>query len=214
MFEKVTLEERIKNRMQENALKIYDEKTHLWQRVKQRIADLTNKPLKNSTIMAIPKKNEPSPYHYNWVMSKKIKKFRERHVRRIKHENKHPSAQQTINTKEDTLLAELTEKFNSEDHETSYFLSDLNLTEIQLDGTSILSSYTGDLSDVFSLFSKKRGRGKIKDEFWVIGKNKFESELEYCNSIPEGQRYIYINHILNDQGEGEPEQQEEIIQMD
>jgi len=45
---------------------------------------MTKKNISDESIMAIAKKTEPSPYHYRCVIPKKIKKMRERHVRRIK----------------------------------------------------------------------------------------------------------------------------------
>jgi hypothetical protein len=41
-------------------------------------------------------------------------------------------------------------------------------------------------------------------ELKIKGHSKLNSEIEACKVIPEQQRRFMINHVINDDGEGEP----------
>ena len=49
------------------------------------------------------------------------------------------------------------------------------------------------------------------NNIYLIGYNKFEAELEATQKIPEDQRKFFINYKLNDDLEGEPVDEEEVI---
>ena len=44
----------------------------------------------------------------------------------------------------------------------------------------------------------------------MIGSSKLLSELEYAANI-DGEKQLYLDHVVNDEGEGEPDFEEEII---
>ncbi len=43
-----------------------------------------------------------------------------------------------------------------------------------------------------------------------MGTSKLVSELEYAANI-EGEKQLYLDHVVNDEGEGEPDFEEEIV---
>ena len=46
----------------------------------------------------------------------------------------------------------------------------------------------------------------------IIGESVLSKEIQYCKKIPETQRIIMSNHVMNPEGEGEPYDSEETIQ--
>ena len=55
---------------------------------------------------------------------------------------------------------------------------------------------------------------KNSKDLYIKGSNKLSSEIESCNKIPSEERVFYINHKLDENGEGEPPFEEEIIEID
>ena len=101
--------------------------------------------------MLLSKNSVPSPYHFSWIFGKRPKKVRSKFIERVKHNRnkflvKNHSVESKKEEKEDRILLELTEQFNSEENEFSLFLNDFNLSDIQIEGTSIDTSLTGDFS--------------------------------------------------------------------
>lgn len=44
----------------------------------------------------------------------------------------------------------------------------------------------------------------------VVGTSKLVSELEFAAGI-EGEKALFLDHVVNDEGEGEPAEEEEIL---
>ena len=57
------------------------------------------------------------------------------------------------------MLNDLIEQFNSEENEFSLLLNDLNLSDIQMEGTSIDTSLTGDFTSDILLLPKLINKG-------------------------------------------------------
>ena len=47
---------------------------------------------------------------------------------------------------------------------------------------------------------------------YVKGSSVLQKEIKHCSSIPEQERIFYNDHHINEDGEGEPESNEIIIQ--
>lgn len=45
---------------------------------------------------------------------------------------------------------------------------------------------------------------------FVVGASKLKTELDYCWAVEPENRVYYVNHKLNDKGEGEPLEEEDI----
>lgn len=45
---------------------------------------------------------------------------------------------------------------------------------------------------------------------FVVGASKLKTELEYCRAVNPANRVYYVNHKLNEKGEGEPLEEEDI----